>query len=167
MLNWQLQSPSSRPARPGGRKRSVNVREVLNGILYVLWTACQWKAVPKDPCRRRARCTTLYVAVREQDGREASPPIPALPMVLKNGSSLDPSGYDACKKIKGRKRHILVDTLGLLLSVVVHPADIQDRDGSFHLLRRARRLLPLIERIFAVGDYRSEEMACVVSSTGV
>jgi hypothetical protein len=52
------------------------------------------------------------------------------------GPSLDPSGYDAGNKFKGRKRHILVDTLGLLLSVVVHPADVQERDGAFMLLRR-------------------------------
>ena len=71
------------------------------------------------------------------------------------------------KKVKGRKRHILVDTLGLLLSVVVHPADIQDRDGTFHLLRRARRLFPFIERIFADGGYRGEKMARVISRTGV
>ena len=93
--------------------------------------------------------------------------IPRLPKVLKKGSSLDPSGYDAGKKVKGRKRHILVDTLGLLLSVVVHPADIQDRDGTFHLLRRARRLFPFIERIFADGGYRGEKMARVISRTGV
>jgi transposase len=85
----------------------------------------------------------------------------------KRGSSLDPSGYDAGKKVKGRKRHILVDTLGLLLNVVVHPADIQDRDGAFHLLRRARRLFPFIERIFADGGYRGDKMARVVSRTGI
>ena len=76
---------------------------------------------------------------------------------------LDPSGYDAGKKVKGRKRHILVDTLGLLLSVVVHPADVQDRDGAFHLLRRARRMFPFIERIFADGGYAGQKMALVVS----
>jgi transposase len=68
---------------------------------------------------------------------------------------LDPSGYDAGKKVKGRKRHILVDTLGLLLSVTVHPADIQDRDGAYEVLRQARRLFPFIERIFADGGYRA------------
>jgi Transposase DDE domain len=62
-----------------------------------------------------------------------------------------PHGRDSILQIKGRKRHILVDTLGLLLNVVVHPADIQDRDGAFHLLCRARRLFPFIERIFADG----------------
>ena len=84
----------------------------------------------------------------------------------KRGSWLDPSGYDAGKKIKGRKRHILVDTLGLLLNVVVHPADIQDRDGAFHLLRRARRLFPFIERIFADGAYAGRKMAMTVWRTG-
>ena len=70
------------------------------------------------------------------------------------------------KKIKGRKRHILVDTLGLLLSVVVHPADVQDRDGAFHLLRRARRMFPFIERIFADGGYAGQKMAKTVWRTG-
>src|SRR5208282_4676474 len=84
----------------------------------------------------------------------------------KRGASLDPSGYDAGKKVKGRKRHILVDTLGLLLNVVVHPADVQDRDGAFHLLRRARRLFPFIEHIFADGGYAGERMALVVWRTG-
>jgi len=69
-------------------------------------------------------------------------------------------------QIKGRKRHILVDTLGLLLNVVVHPADIQDRDGAFHLLRRARRLFPFIERIFADGGYAGRKMAMTVWRTG-
>jgi Transposase DDE domain len=64
---------------------------------------------------------------------------------------LDPSGCDAGKKVKALKHHILVDTLGLLLNVVVHPADIQDRDGAFELLRQARRLFLFIERIFAMA----------------
>jgi putative transposase len=58
---------------------------------------------------------------------------------------------------QGRKRHILVDTLGLLLNVVVHPADVQDRDGAFDLLRRSRRLFPFVERIYADGGYRGPE----------
>ena len=65
----------------------------------------------------------------------------------KRGASLDPQGFDAGKKVTGRKRHILVDTLGLLLSVIVHPADVQDRDGARELLRTARRSFPFIETI--------------------
>ena len=164
--------PMIPPGRHGGRRRSVNVREVLNGIFYILWTGCQWKALPKDlPPKSTVHDYLelwnwdgtlqrihheLYVAVREQEGREPSPTVAIIDFTdreerAKRGSWLDPSGHHAGKKVKGRKRHILVDTLGLLLNVVVNPADVQDRDGAFQLLRRTRRLFPLIERIFADG----------------
>jgi transposase len=85
----------------------------------------------------------------------------------KRGASIDPSGYDAGKKVKGRKRHILVDTLGLLLNVVVHPADIQDRDGARLVLdRRTRRLFPFIERIFADANYQGPKLARALAKTG-
>ena len=64
-----------------------------------------------------------------------------------------PRGYDAAKKIKGRKRHVAVDTSGLLLGVVVHAADIQDADGAGDLLRRLKRLYPWLEAVFADGVY--------------
>ena len=144
----------------------VNVREVLNAIFYVLSTGCQWKALPKDlPPKSTVHYYfmlwdwdgtlerihhALYVAAREQVGREASPTAAIIDSQSaksgsKRGSALDPQGFDAGKKVKGRKRHILVDTLGLLLSVVVHPADVQDRDGARQVLRTARRLFPFIE----------------------
>jgi putative transposase len=84
----------------------------------------------------------------------------------KGGSWLDSSGYAAGKKVNGRKRRILVDTLGLLLNVVVHPADVQDRDGACLLSRRARRLLPFIKRIFADGGYAGAKMVLVAWRTG-
>ena len=86
---WAAVAPLIPPAKHGGRKREVNVREILNGIFYVLWTGCQWKALPKDlPPKSTVHWYlglwdwdgtlerihhTLYVAVREQEGREASP----------------------------------------------------------------------------------------------
>ncbi len=82
---WELVAPMIPPARHGGRRRSVNVREVLNGIFYILWTGCQWKALPKDlPPKSMVELWNwdgtlerihheLYVAVREQEGREPSP----------------------------------------------------------------------------------------------
>jgi transposase len=86
---WALVAPLIPPAKRGGRKRDVNVREVLNAIFYVLWTGCQWKALPKDfPPKSTVHWYlmlwdwdgtlerihhTLYVAAREQEGREASP----------------------------------------------------------------------------------------------
>ena len=88
---WVLVEPLIPPARHGGRRRSVNVREVLNGIFYILWTGCQWKALPKDlPPKSTVHDYlelwnwdgtlerihhALYVAVREQEGREASPTV--------------------------------------------------------------------------------------------
>ena len=80
------------------------------------------------------------------------------PRALKKGASLDPEGFDAGKKVKGRKRHILVDTLGLLLNVAVHAASIQDRDGVALVLNgRTRRLFPFIERIYGDGGYRGRK----------
>src|SRR3954454_20899872 len=84
----------------------------------------------------------------------------------KRGARIDPSGYDAGKKVKGKKRHILVDTLGLLLSAAIHPADVQDRDGAIPLLRAAHRLFPFVEVIFADGAYRGEATAAAVAGTG-
>src|ERR1700730_7476457 len=84
----------------------------------------------------------------------------------KRGARIDPSGYDAGKKVKGKKRHILVDTLGLALNVVVHPASIQDRDGGLLVLKAVRRLFPFIERIFADGGYQGEATAAAVRALG-
>src|SRR6266542_367724 len=85
----------------------------------------------------------------------------------KRGALLDRQGFDAGKKITGRKRHILVDTLGLLLSVAVHPANIQDRDGVALVLdRRTRRLFPFIERIYGDGGYQGPKAAKAAAETG-
>jgi transposase len=85
----------------------------------------------------------------------------------KRGPRINPHGYDAGKKIKGKKRHILVDTLGLLLSAAVHPADIQDRDGAALVLdERTRALFPFILRIFADAGYQGPRAAAVAARTG-
>jgi putative transposase len=82
----------------------------------------------------------------------------------KTAASIDPSGYDAGKKIKGKKRHILVDTLGLALSIVAHPADVQDR--GLLVLKAVRRLFPFIERIFADGGYQQAATTAAVQALG-
>ena len=183
---WAVVEPMIPPAKRGGRPRDVNVREVLNAIFYVLSTGCQWQALPKDlPPKSTAHYYfmlwdwdgtlarihhALYVATRERAGREASPSAAIIDSqsakAAQRGSALDPQGYDAGKKVTGRKRHVLVDTLGLLLSVVVHPADVQDRDGARQVLRTARRLFPFIERIFADAGYQGPKMEKVVADTG-
>src|SRR5215210_4518428 len=82
------------------------------------------------------------------------------------GASLDPSGYDAGKKVVGRKRHILTDTLGLLLAVNVHSASVQDRDGAEALLREARRSFPFVERIIGDAGYQGRKTEAAVARTG-
>jgi len=76
----------------------------------------------------------------------------------KRGRCIDPCGYDAGKKIKGKKRHILVDTVGLLLHALVHPADIQDRDGAPDLLKSIRSRWPWLLHVFADGGYAGDKL---------
>ena len=148
---WSLVEPLIPPAKRGGRKREVEVREVVNGVMYVLSTGCQWRYIPKDlPPRSTVHDYltrwnydgtiekihyALYVQCREADRPGGQPDRlrdrqPEREKRGKRGACIDPPGYDAGKKIKGKKRHILVDTVGLLLHAMVHPADIQDRDGG-------------------------------------
>lgn len=75
----------------------------------------------------------------------------------KRGARIDPNGYDAGKKIKGKKRHILVDTVGLLLNIVVHPADIQDRDGGVLVVSTLFGMFPFLKVLFADGGYQGPQ----------
>src|SRR6267154_1788208 len=77
----------------------------------------------------------------------------------KRGACIDPHGYDAGKKIKGKKRHILVDTLGLLLHAIVHPADIQDRDGGVLVMATLFGMFPFLKTLFADGGYQGQQFA--------
>jgi transposase len=92
----------------------------------------------------------------QQPEREGSP----------QRASLDPSGYDAGKKVKGRKRPTLTDTLGLLLAVVVYPASVQDRDGAEILPREARRTFPSVERVIGDAGYQGRKMEAALARTG-
>jgi putative transposase len=76
------------------------------------------------------------------------------------------SGYDAGKKIKGRKRHIITDTLGLLPFVLVHAADIQDRDGAVDLVKAIGHRFPWLRHLFADGGYAGDKLATVLAGLG-
>jgi transposase len=84
----------------------------------------------------------------------------------KRGRHIDPIGYDAAKKVKGKKRHIIVDTLGLMLGLDVTPADVQDRDGFLPLLKSVRRMFVFLERLFADGAYSGTKTAAAAKRTG-
>ncbi len=172
---WALINPLIPPAKRGGNKRTIAEREVVNGIMYILATGCQWAALPKglpprstvnDYMRRWTDDGTLgrihhalYVKCREQAGRRVSPTAAiidsqSVKAAEKGGVSIDPAGYDAGKKIKGKKRHLLVDTQGLLLCAVVHAADIQDRDGGLLLMAALFGLYPFLLKLFADSGYQ-------------
>ena len=172
---WSRVEPLIPPAKSGGGKRRVNMREVVSGIMYVLSTGCQWRHAPKDfPSKTTLRRYfdlwnydgalerihhALYAKRRERMGREASPTAcvidgRSVKSAEKGGTRIDPNGYDAGKKIKGKKRHILVDAVGLLLHAIVHPADIQDRDGGALVLSTLFGMFPFLEKLFADGGYR-------------
>ncbi|WP_152981944.1 IS5 family transposase [Prosthecomicrobium hirschii] len=172
---WALVEPLIPRAKPGGNKRRVNEREVVNGLMYMLSTGCQWRAIPKDlPPRSTvhdyferwshdgtfgAIHHALYVKCREQAGREASPTAAIIDSqsvrgAEKGGPAIDPSGYDAGKKIKGKKRHILVDRQGFLMHAIVHAADVQDRDGGVLLMASLFGLFPFLMKLYADGGFQ-------------
>lgn len=168
------------PILPGqpkrGRKRRVCMRGVINAIFYVLQNGCAWANVPKDfPPKSTvygyfqrfvrdgtwARIhDTLYGEVRELEGRELQPSAAIIDsQSVKSGPNAQGEvGYDAGKKIKGRKRHIVTDTLGLLLTCEVHSADIQDRDGAALVFNKLTSRFPFLEVIFADGGYAGEKV---------
>ena len=172
-LQWDnIEHLFPRPTGKGGRPRTYPVREIVNAIFYLARSGCAWRNLPHDfpPWK-----TISYYFYTWRDwGSLGSGSTPSyawisgdwtsgryMPMLRHNGQ---PNGQDhrrrrpqgvrrGEKKIGGRKRHILVDTLGLLWSLVVLPADVQDRDGAKVLLERVRGLLPRLRVIWADGAY--------------
>lgn len=181
---WQRLRGCLLEPKAAGRPRRHCLREIFDAIFYVLKTGCHWRLLPHDfpPWQtvfyhfRRFRLRGLWPRIftilraheRERAGRN-----PAASAAIVDSQSVKTveesagykgheahrSGYDAGKHVKGRKRHLLVDTLGLPLSIYVTPADVQDRVGARCLLSGLKPLVPRLQKIWADGAYSGEPLA--------
>jgi len=180
---WALVEPFMPKRRRLGRPRKTELRAVVNAILYLASSGVQWRALPRDfppvsTVRGYFYCWArdgswlrinhaLVMAARERDGRQASPTAGVIDsQSVKTTESGGPRGFDAGKKIKGRKRHIVTDTQGHLVGLQVHPADIQDRDGAVAVLASMRRLYPWLRHIFADGGYAGDKLKAALAELG-
>lgn len=166
---WRYLKPYL-PISTVGRPREVSLRQVINAILYILKTGCQWRQLPREfPMwtavyyyfRRWSADGTwarlhqrLHARLREKCGRHKHPTAGCLDsQSIKCTAVAGVRGFDAGKLINGRKRHILVDTLGLLMAVVVTTASVQDRDGARWLLSHLPGDCKKLRKIWVDGGY--------------
>jgi transposase len=187
---WAMIKPLLPARKKQGRPRTTDLREVLNAILYMARTGCQWRMLPKEfPPRRtiqryfyawrsdgtlRALNHHLLMAAREAAGREASPSAGVIDSqsvcakrgVPKTTESGGIRGFGAAKFVKGRKRRIITDTGGLLVGAIVHAADIQDRDGAPALLALIRAAFPWLRHLFADGGDGGPKLVDALAKLG-
>ena len=177
---WQQVEKLVPAAKPGGRPPKHSRRTLVEAILYVVKAGGPWHLLPKDfpPCKtvfhyfakwtREGIWRFVHDRLRERARRKAgrrAPPTAAIldSQSVKHADASREIGYDAGKKIKGRKRHLLVDTMGFILALLVTGADVQDRDGAKRLLSQCWFLFGRLQIIWADSGYLGQLVAWVKS----
>ena len=181
-LKKLLPAPSKKGER--GRPQEWPIREIINALLYLMRTGCQWRMLPHDlpPWQtvyyhhRKWRKSGLWAKInrkmreqiRQREGREATPSAAIVDaQSVKTTLVKGKRGFDAGKRVNGRKRHIIVDTLGLLLLVLVTTGDVQDKPGAKLLLTQLKQQLslPRLQLIWADGGYGGQPIINWVKET--
>jgi transposase len=172
---WDLLEPMLPERRKRGRP-PTDRRRIIDAVLYVVRAGVQWRLLPSDfpPCKTvfqvfrkwtldhtwEALNARLRAHVRETEDKRSRPTAAILDsQSVKSDPHGGEVGYDAAKQIKGRKRHVLVDTLGLLLGVLVTPASTPERDGAQALLERVLGWFTWLRRLWVDGGYSGEAFA--------
>ena len=178
---WECIRKHVPAAKPGGRPRSLDMREVINAILYVVVGGCQWRMLPKEYPKWKSVYhyfsrwrddgswqrihDKVRAELRRKVGRDKHATAGCMDSQSVKGTQVPGMrGYDSNKRVMGRKRHVVVDTLGLLMSVVVSAASVSDPAGAKLVLRRLRQLGTgkKLRRIWVDGIYRGKLMEWVI-----